>query len=298
MNMDIGEVLARSWDISWKNKPLWWIGIVQGVFLFFFLFPMILSPLSFPLLIEYERPDLLVVSFFVFIVFFTMFSIVVYVLSPIAQTSVALGVLKAHENEKPSLAELIRDSLPFFWRILGVMVLFSIALTIVNLAVQFFMLLITVATLGIGSICVTPLTFLLYPLIFLAVVWQEQAINGIVIDNSALVDAIKQGWTIVRKNLLAMALIAFVLYFTVGILTSVFVLPMMTPFFAMFFSLMLGEFNWTIILLSVLFGAAFFPLVALIGGWSLVFYKSIWILAYFRLTRSEGNPPELQPATA
>lgn len=297
MKIDIGEVLARSWDISWKNKSLWWIGLIQGIFLFLFLFPMMLSPLLLPLLIEYDRPDLLVVSFFVFIIFLAMFNVVAYILSPITQTSVAFGVLKVRENEKPSLTQLIRDSLSFFWRIFGVLVLFSIALMIVNLAVQFFVILVTVATLGIGSFCATPLTFLLYPMIFLSIVWQEQTINAIVIDNISLTDALKQGWTIVRQNLLTIVLIVFVLYFAVGILTSIFVLPMMTPFFAVFFSLMLGEFNWTIILLSVLFGAAFIPLAALISGWSLVFHKSIWILTYFRLTRSEDNPPELQPLT-
>lgn len=298
MNFDIGDAVARSWEISWKNKSLWWLGIVQSVFLFIFIFPIMLYPLLILPLIESEKYELVIVSSFAFLLFFAMFNVIVYALTPIIHASVALGVLKAPENEKPSLIELIRGSLPFFWRIFGVIGLSSIVLMLINLVIQFFVFLITIATLGIGAFCATPLTFLFYPVMFLAIVWQEQAINGIVIDNVSLMDAIKQGWIIVRKNLLIMALIAFVLYFIVGVLTSVFVLPMMAPFFVVFFSLMLGELNWTIILLSMLFGAAFIPLVALISGWSLVFHKSIWILAYFHLTRSEDNSSAPVEATA
>lgn len=299
MNFDLGEVLTRSWRISWKNKSLWWFGVLSSLLVMFLLLLFIL-PLTIPFLARDRVSELFPVTLVGFLVIFPLFLLISYVIGGITQASVTLGVLKAgNEEEKLSLVELIRNGLPSFWRIVGVMFLYATALLIVNLAVQAFILLITIVTFGFGAVCATPLTFLLYPVIFIGFAWQEQAINGIVIDALGIREAIKQGWQIIRNNLLAVCLILVVVYFGIGIATSIIIMPMMIPFFLLPISFLEGEPNWILISISLLFGAVLFPLFALVSGWSLAFTKSAMVLTYLRLTRpSPSNAPLAQEAAA
>jgi hypothetical protein len=48
MNFDIGEVPSRAWQITWKHKVLWIIGILSGFFISF-IFPLMFPPVLFPM---------------------------------------------------------------------------------------------------------------------------------------------------------------------------------------------------------------------------------------------------------
>ena len=48
MNFDVGEVLSRAWQITWKHRVLWIIGILFGFFIstmFLLMFFPFLLPL-------------------------------------------------------------------------------------------------------------------------------------------------------------------------------------------------------------------------------------------------------------
>ena len=49
MNFDFGEVLSHAWQITWKHKVLWIIGILFGFFIST-MFPLMFSPVLFPVL--------------------------------------------------------------------------------------------------------------------------------------------------------------------------------------------------------------------------------------------------------
>ena len=48
MNFDVGEVLSRAWQITWKHRVLWIIGIPFGLFMST-MFPLIFFPFLLPL---------------------------------------------------------------------------------------------------------------------------------------------------------------------------------------------------------------------------------------------------------
>lgn len=297
MNFDLGEVLTRAWQISWQNKSLWWFGIMGSLIVLIFLL-LLFVPFSIPFLFPDRVSDLFPISLIGFFVIFPLFLVFTYAIGAITQASVTLGVLRVERGEeKLPLVELIRNSLPFFWRIVGVMFLYAAAVMVVNLAVQAFIFLITVVTFGFGAFCATPLTFLLYPAILVTLAWQEQAINGILIDTLGVVDAIKQGWQIIRNNLLAVGLILVVVYFGIGMATSIIIMPMMIPLFILPITFIEGEPNWILVSISLLCGAVSFPLFAIVSGWSITFTKSAMVSTYLRLTRP-SNTPIVQEAAA
>ena len=298
MNFELGEVLTRAWQISWKHKSLWWFGVFFGLIMSI-IFPLMFTPMFLPFLMENRSMDMLLVFMFGFTILFFGIIAIMYPVSAVVQTALTLGVLHADQDAEPiSLSELIKNSLPFFWRILGVMTLYAIAVILINLVLQAVITLVTIVTFGLGMLCMTPLMLLLYPVMFLSIVWMEQAVNGIIIDKMEIMDAIKQGWHIIRNNLLSIVLVMVVVYFGVGMVSGMIILPMMIPFMVLPLSFMEGEPNLTIISISLLCSVAFGPLFALINGWAMAFTKSAWVLTYVRLTRLVNEPqPVLQETT-
>ena len=298
MNFDVGEVLSQAWQITWKHRVLWIIGILFGFFMST-MFLLMFFPFLLPLLIQNSRMDLMPVFIVGFIIAFLLFFLVLYPISVFAQTSATLGILDANQDtEHFSASELIKKSLPFFWRVLGLMLLFAVGMNLIFFITQAIMFLLTIVTLGIAAICMTPIMFLMYPAFYIAIVWMEQAMNGIIIDNMTVTDAAKQGWNLIRNNFMSIALMALVVYFGIGLVTGILIVPIMIPLFVVPFSFIENEPNWTILSISMLCIAVFMPLFAFISGWSLIFTKSAWVLTYLRLTRGLAAQPVLLEAVS
>jgi hypothetical protein len=285
MNFDFGEVLTSAGKITWKNKSLWWFGIFLGFFvLIIFLFAFI--PISIPIFLRAQRMDLFFLAMAGFFIVFVVFFLVIYVASVLFQTATTLGVLRASQDEEPiPLIQLIKNSMPFFWRVLGVMALYTSALMIVNLILQMVLLVLVVATLGIGMLCTTPLIMLQYPLTFVAAAWLEQSVNGVIVDNMNIMDAVKQGWQIIRNNLLAMGLVMIVVYLGIGIVSMIVMMPMLAPLFFVPLVVLRSDLNWMVLAITLLCVGISAPLFAVLSGWSMVFTKSTWVLTYLCLTR-------------
>jgi hypothetical protein len=201
--------------------------------------------------------------------------------------ALSVGVLRAERgDEKLSFMELIRESLPFFLRILAIMLLFTVGMMLVMFAFSALQTALSVVTLGIASICMAPLSFLLYPAMFVWYIWMEQSMAAVVVDNMNVMDAAKQGWQVFRNNMAGMAVIGLVLYFGVSILGTIAVMPMIAPFFALPFAMGAEEINRTILVAAGVCATIYLPLFAVFQGAMIALMKSGWILAYLRLTRS------------
>jgi hypothetical protein len=285
MNFNFGEVLARAWQITWKNKVLWIIGVLFGLFVAL-MFPLMFLSFLFPVFARESRMDLVLAALVGFIAIFALFMLILYPVSVFTQTSLTLGVLNVEQDqERFSVRELLRRSVPFFWRVLGVMLLFAAGMMLIVLIIQAVMLLVTMITFGFGALCVTPLSLVMYPAMYAAIVWMEQAMNGVIIDNMPLRDAIRQGWNLVRNNLLPVAILALIIYFGIGVVTGVILVPLMIPLFMMPIGFMEHEVNWILVSISIVCVVAFIPLFAFLTGWSMIFTKSAWVSTYLRLTR-------------
>ena len=289
MNFDIGEVLSHAWQITWKHRVLWIIGILTGLF-GSIIFPLMFSPILFPVFMQNSKTDVrpLLGVMIGLIIALLLFILVFYPVSVLSQTSITLGVLSANNDNSDNLSatDLIKQSRPFFWRVLGIMLLYAVGIGLISLIIQAVLLLLTIVTLGLAALCMMPLTFLMYPLLFGSIVWMEQAMNGIIVDNMTIEDAVRQGWNLLRNNLAPFTLMTLVIYFAVGIITGALMMPMMVPFFIVPFSFMEHQTNWPILSISIFWTLVFIPLFAFITGFSMIFSKSAWVLTYLRFTRS------------
>jgi hypothetical protein len=300
MNLDLGDVLNRTWQITWKHKVLWVYGFLQTI-VTFLLIPLALIPAFAPLVSgrtgQFERFVREPWFFLIFIAIFIVFMLVLYPLSVLVNGALSVGVLRAERgDEKLSFMELIRESLPFFWRILGIMFLFTVGMMAVTFAFSALQTALSVVTLGIASICLVPFSLLLYPLMFVGYIWMEQSLAAIVVDNMNVTDAAKRGWQVIRNNIAGIAVIGLIPYFGVSILSMIAVLPMMVPFFALPFAMGVGEFNRSILVVAGVCATIYLPLFAVFQGAMIALMKSGWILTYLRLTRSQKL--QVLPGTA
>ena len=298
MNSDFGEVLNYAWQITWKHKVLWVYGFLQTM-ASLLLLPLAVIPAFAPFMSD--RPVGIVNEpwfFLIFIIGFLVFMLAIYPVSVVINGALTIGVLRAERGEeKLAFMDLIRESFPFFWRLLGLMLLFTVGIMLVMFAFSALQTIFSVVTLGIGSICLAPLSLLTYPLLFVWYVCMEQSMAAIVADNMNVLDAAKQGWQVFRENMGAVVAIGLVLYLGVSLIGGIAMIPMMVPFFALPFAIGVDEFNRTILLVAGICAAIYLPLFAIFQGAMMALMKSGWVLTYLRLTRNSKLQPLLQEAT-
>ena len=293
MTFDLGEVLGRAWQITWKNKVLWVFNMLPALLNLLFI-PIVFIPMFF------IGPNSLINQDFVdqpyYVSLFLGTNLALTVLSVLfyaaGSASAYLGILRAESGRAQlPFRDLFQDGLKYFWRILGITLLVGAAASAVFLLVFGCMILFGMATLGLGMICLQPLFLLLYPAMLIAYALIEQSQAGVVADNLGLIEALWRGAALIRAHFWRFFLIALVIYFGLFILSAIALLPFMVPFF--FLPLIMGGdpssldpqgIGWVLLMISILF----LPVLALIQGLSLTFMKSAFMILYLRLTRPIG----------
>lgn len=300
MKFDFGEVLTRAGQITWRHKNLWLAGIVISLIGFLAApISLILNP-SFssfadPAEVNRQLPSILLVNGL--IILLTILSIPFYV---IGMSVPSLGTLQLEQgSEKVNFGELIRGVLPYFWRILGIVLLVWVSVFVVMMIFMACVVLLGVFTLGIGSLCAFPVFILFLPLVILVYAVMEQGVSAVLVDNLGISSALQRAWELVKKNLGVMALMSVILYLGSIVVGMIISIPMMIPMFGFMFNLRSEPDVQSFERLSrnmVLWMLAFSPLYAVFQGVLLTFMQSAWTLTYMRLTRSI-QPSQLLPGT-
>ena len=294
MNFDFGEVLSRSFQIAWKHKILWAFSALP-MLVSFLIFPVVFVPIffmqdgSFGNSSFIENP-LVVLSF---ILFSVVVSIISYALYGIASSSVILGVVRADEGaERFTFNELLTESRSYWWRVLGVMLLVGFGVGLAFTIIFGCMMLFGAVTVGIGFICIQPLFLLMYPLMMVLYGFIEESQVAVVAEDLGVTDAVRRGWELMRANFWRILLISLIVYLGLGVISSVIMLPFMSPMFAIPFFMDGGQFeptSRTILLIMSGFGCIFFPVMAFIQSIFMTFLKSAYTILYLRLTRYQDD---------
>ncbi|MCC6300653.1 MAG: hypothetical protein IT314_15295 [Anaerolineales bacterium] len=303
MNFDIGEVLTRAVQITWKNK-IFWLFSALPIAVNFLVFPVATLPMIFfdidsrgqPIL--FENP--------IFIILLILFTVAVSVLGFVAYiasaSSLTLGILRAEDGSGSlHFRDLLKDGMQYFTRILGIGLLVGVTFSVVFTVIIWGLALFGVVTMGLGFICAQPLVLLMYPLMMVLYAWIEQSNAAVVADDLGVMDAITKAWNLLKAHFWRILLLSIIVYFAASILSSIIVVPFMIPFF--FFPILFTEpsqvessfrmFGW--IMLG--FGAILFPLLALVQGVAITFMKSAYVLVYLRLTRPSNLPVPVEATT-
>jgi hypothetical protein len=304
MNFNFGEVLARAGEITWKHKSLWLAGIVISLI---GMFPALISVIFAPSLFSFADPSEMNGQFPVVIWLINGLSILVSLLSiplyAIGMAVPSLGTLQLEKgSEKLNLGELIKGTLPYFWRVLGVYLLVGLGGFLVAIVFMGCTGVLSVVTFGLASIC--GLVFFI-PLGMLIFAFIEQGMAAILVDNLGVSSALQRAWELIKANLGVMALMSLIIYLGSMIVGMILSVPMMIPMFG-YMNTMMQSMNaepdfqafeglfrnmmWWML--------AFSPLYAIFQGILIAFTQSAWTLTYLRLTKRQANIPAIIEANA
>jgi hypothetical protein len=296
--MNIGEVLSKAWKIIWKHKVLWIFGILAGcsggggggggnsVFSYQERAPSDIQPFFDQFANIPGWLIALIVAGIVILIFLLV--VLVIFLGTVGRIGLIQGTQQVEQGaERLSFGEVFRGSLPYFWRVFGLNLLFGLAVFLVIIILGVAFLIFTVFTIGFGALCIFPLICVLIPVGWLVGVYLEQVNLAMVIENLGIPAGVQRGWEVFRNNLGTMIIMGLILYLGVSLIGS---LVIALPFGLIVVPVLIGVMAGTDVaqmssfLLAAICFIAYLPVLILLNGVLRAYIESAWTLTYLHLT--------------
>ena len=296
--MDYGEVLSRTWQIVWKHKVLWIFGILAGCgtsgnagrFSSSYRTDNVPSGVE-DFFLQFERiPDWQIAALIVGIILVILVLVLLATfLTTVGKIGVIQGAQKADQGAlSMKFGELFSGSLPFFWRVFLLNLLFGLAFAALIFVLVIVFAFGAILTLGIAFICMIPVICLLVPISWLLFVVLEQANIAIVVDNLGIMDGLRSGWQVFRDNLGAIIVMALILGIGVSLIGGFIIgAPLFLIAVPVMSTVLLGSDSaiWGGLLITGLCFLAYLPFWLVLNGILTAYIESAWTLTYMRLTR-------------
>ena len=286
--MDYGSVLKKGWEISWRNKGLWILGILSGCTSgagnpsqtvsyqtsgqdfgnLGRLFPQVPEELWAVLLAGFVLVALVLVVIFI-------------VLGILGQAGLIAGVAHADETGSVRLGEAWRMGRPHFWRLLGLALLLMAVAIGIALVVGF----VTIFTFGLALLCLLPLICLGVPVAIILSGYLNLAQNGIVLEKQGVFEALGKAWDLLRANfwpVVLMALIVLIINAVAGLLIAMPLFLASLPLLAIAASQ--SDKGLTAFLPLVGCFLLYLPVLLVLGGILKTYVSGVWTLTYRRLS--------------
>lgn len=317
--MNIGDILTKAWQITWKYKILWIFGILascvegsgggngggggssgvdgsrfNGEDLGLPLESWIQEAVRY--FENFERqPEQYVGLIAVILMGLCVLWLVAIALGTMGRIGLIKGALLAdREAESISFVELWQESSRHFWQVISLWLILWLASFIVAVILMLILATGAVLTMGLLVACLLPLLCLLIPLLWLLNLVFEQATIAIVKEERGVMDALQRAWEIIRANIgsyILMALILFVLQFALGLIISLPILLVALPALLGLF-IGSGDSIRTTLIISGLCFVVYMPVLIVLGGILRTYIWTAWTLTFSRLS----DKPALQPA--
>lgn len=300
--MDFGAILKRTWNITWKFKGLWVLGILagcsgrsgggsggnasnsinfQG------------SGDSYPQLERFINsidPSVWIGLIVAIVLILLVLALVFMVLAILGQGGLIHGFDRADEGELVTLSTAFRGGVPYFWRLFGLQVLlFVLGVVLVGLVIAA-VVVIGIVTLGIGLLCLIPLICLIVPLAVIVGAYVQLTQVAIVVEDLPLFRGFSRAWEIVKLQpggLIVMTLILVLGGGVVGLLISL-------PLIALIVPVITGILVGTNTAMGVGIGAAvigfllYLPILIVLNGILQTYIQGAWTITYRRIIGEPG----------
>ena len=290
MNLDFGGILRRAWEITWRNKILWLLGILSAIgsgsggysgnsnFRFDQNDPNFQD--RFPDL----DPNVVIAIVLGIACVAIVLAIVFWILSIIGRGGLIGGINVADTRGSVSLGEAWRIGTKYFWPVLLIGLAVAILSVIVALG----------SAVAVATICLLPLGCLGFLLIPVLSVFTYLAQTAAVTDNLSVGDAFSRAWQIVKANIgaiivlgLILAVVNFCIAFVVALPLTFIAAPILVAIAGF------GNENAVVgtsaLAIAGLCLVAWIPVLIVVRGILETWVTSAWVLAYRRLQQPAGR---------
>jgi len=318
MNFNFGEVLTRAWQIIWKHKVLWIFGILAscgqgggggnggGGNTNFSTQGPDLPP---QMMRWFQAIGQNIQAYIIIgIAIICVIWIIVLFLSTVGKIGLIHGTSLADGNvESLIFGQLFSESMPYFWRVLGLTVILGLPIFVFALAVALFVLFAVVGIAGSGSgngslaaLGIIPIVIgcmcLLIPVMFVLKMVFRQAERAVVLEDMGVLPSLSRGWDIFRANLgpiIIMAIILAILGIVAGLIVAI---PVFIVVFPTVFAFALGQGeSYTPLIFMGICLCVYIPIALVAQGIVTAYIESAWTLTYMRLTSKPDSGSESKP---
>ena len=296
--MNYGEVLRKTWDISWRNKGLWLLGILAGCSAsgrgnFG-------TSTSGARSYSFDSPDfgdfgpiqeeVFIPIFLGLLCLGLIVALVVFVLGVIGQGGLIAGFKRADDGANVSFSEAFGDGLQSFWKLAGIRILFFVAGIVIVLGLILGTILVGVATFGIGLLCLIPLICLLIPIGLGVDSYIILTMVASVEEELGIVESFGRSWTTVKENLGPIVVMILILIVGFGILGFLIAVPFIALGFPFVAGVIIGTDAALIsgIAITLLCATVAIPLLVVAYGLLTTYATGAWTLTYRRLNGTMG----------
>jgi hypothetical protein len=344
INIDFGEVLTKAWTIVWKFKVLWIFGILAGCGSnsggdfnnnfnnsgsgsgggdgdfdeFFRRFEDMQPEQAMRALMDQYSQYLAIIA--VVVVLVCILSLVFYALGIIGKIGLVKGSSKADAGAQTlTFGELWTESLPYFWRMVGLSLLIGLPffIIVIILLVVFFAGIAGFAATGdsnpgsvaglfaalgifVPAICCLSIASIIIGMIV------EQAQNAIIIEEKGVLAGLGRGWEVFKGNFLTVILMAIILAVLGGIVGFVIAIPIVLAVIPAVAGTVLmatpdavaNTAAWVPLIIAGLCCLAYLPVLLVLSGIQQAYIQSVWTLTYLRMTVPKPPAPALDTADA
>ena len=295
--MNYGNILTTTWKTLWKEKVIISFGLLMMLVptLIGFVIGGMVTFSSFDALERFFSSDInnlgMVIFFFVYL-FVIAASIFMAALS---FAGTMKGTLMAQGNTVSlTFGDLWDASMPYLWRMLGVMFSVGFVLMLVYMLPVVLMALIGIVTAGIGFLCVFPLMLLVLPLGLVGYLVFSLSMAALIAEDGNVFETIQQAWAVMKARFWPLVLMTIILYVIQMALGMVAAIPMYIVQFGFMFSMDVSHFDSeTLFHYFGIFFALFVPFSAILQSLSLTFVNGAWMLSYIEAS----TPPALPDGT-
>lgn len=297
--MDISAIFKRAWEITWKFKGLWVLGILANCSGGGTRFSSNVSNLpqystgggEFPQIERWLQsiPEETWIAFGIAVVCgLLLLALGFWVLAAIGNGGLIAGFYMAETGETVTLASAFQQGIRYFWKLLVIQLILGLASLVFFVPVIFGGALLSILTLGIGLICLLPLICLLIPLGIVLTIYTLLTQVALIVEELDIVAAFQRAWEVFRSNLgevVLMGLILGVGGFVVGLILAIPFILMALPFIT---GLIVGTeissvAGFSVTLIGILF---YLPVLLVAGGIMRTFITGSWTLTYRSLITS------------
>lgn len=286
MNFDYGNILTRSFQITWKHKSFWLFSMLPMI-VGIFIFAALIAPVF---LLDGRDDEMTVLALVIWTVVMVIGGIVSLLVGTAGSASLMLGILRAERGEgSTSFMNLLRDGFQYFGRTLAVVLILQFSIGAVFTVFFLCIALLSFVTMGLASICLQPVMILLTPVSFLVVALMDGALVAVIDDDLGAWDAVKRAYQVVRKHVWKFIILTIILYFGSTILSGILVFPAMIPAMAAPIMMETDAGGRAMFLIFGAFACLFFPLMTLFSGIVGTFITAVLGSSYLRLAHTDGQ---------
>jgi hypothetical protein len=300
--MDISAIFKRAWEITWKHKGLWVLGILAscsgggggGSSNASRIPEYRTGGGEFPQIERWFQsiPEEIWIAIAIAVVCgFLLLALVFWVLAAIGNGGLIAGFQMAETGETVTLASAFKQGARYFWKLLVIQIILGLASLVVFAPGIIGMVLLTVLTLGIGLICLIPLICVLVPLGIVITIYTLLTQIALIVEELDIITAFKRAWEVLRSNLgevIVMGLILGIGGFVVGLILAIpfvlLVLPIITGLIVGTDISSVAGFSVTIIGILL-----YLPVVLVASGIQRTFITGSWTLTYRSLIASKAE---------